>query len=215
MKQFAIIGCGRFGSSIAKTLYRLGYNVLVIDKDETVIQTMASFVTHAVQADASDESTLRGLGIRNFEVVVVTIGMNIQSSILITLIAKELGVKTVVAKAQGDLHAKVLYKSGADRVVFPEREMGARVAQNLVSSNILDYIELAPEYSIAEISILKQWVGKNLEEINVRGKYGLNVMAIKKGEKINISPMATDVLSKEDILVVIGHNNDISKLEKR
>ncbi|KXG76157.1 potassium channel family protein [Thermotalea metallivorans] len=215
MKQFAVIGCGRFGSSVAKTLYSLGYDVLAIDENEDVIQAIADSVTHAVQVDATDEASLKSLGIRNFDVVVVTIGSDIQSSILITLIAKELGVKYVVAKAQNELHAKVLYKIGADRVVFPERDMGVRVAHNLVSSNILDYIELAPDYSIVEVTSLKEWEGKSLKDLNIRGKYGINVMAIKHGGEINISPTAADVIKRGDVLVVVGHNDDLQKIEQR
>ena len=141
-KQFVIIGLGRFGSSIAKTLYSLGNDVLAIDKDEDIVQEIADSVTHAVQLDATDENALRSLGIRNFDVAVVTIGDNIQSSIMATLLVKELGVKYIIAKGHSDLHAKVLYKIGADRVVLPEKDMGIRVAHNLVSANILDYIEL-------------------------------------------------------------------------
>jgi len=215
MKQFAVIGCGRFGSSVARTLYGLGYDVLAIDENEDVIQNISDSVTHAVQADATDEASIKSLGIRNFDVAVITIGSDIQSSILITLIVKELGVKYVVAKAQNELHAKVLYKIGADRVVFPERDMGVRVAHNLVSSNILDYIELAPDYSIVEISALKDWEGKSLSELNMRARYGINVMAIKHGAEINISPNALDTIRKDDVLVVIGHNDDVQKLEKK
>lgn len=215
MKQFAVIGCGRFGSSVARTLYSLGHDVLAIDKNEDVVQSISDFVTHAIQADATDESSLRSLGLRNFDVAVVSIGSNIQTSILITLLAKEAGVQMVVAKAQNDLHGKVLYKSGADRVVFPERDMGTRLAHNLVSSNILDYIELAPDYSIVEITALKQWAGKSLAEVNMRGRYGINVMAIKQGSYINIAPKATDVIGDDCILVVVGHNEDIQKIERK
>ena len=215
MKQFAVIGCGRFGSSVARTLYGLGYDVLAIDRNEDVIQAISDSVTHAVQVDATDETSIKSLGMRNFDVAVITIGSDIQSSILITLIAKELGVKYVVAKAQNELHAKVLYKIGADRVVFPERDMGIRVAHNLVSSNILDYIELAPDYSIVEIAALKDWEGKNLKELSMRARYGINVMAIKHGAEINISPTAIDTIRKDDILVVVGHNDDLQRLEKK
>ncbi len=214
-KQFAIIGCGRFGSSVAKTLYGMGYEVLAVDRNEEIIQNIVDNVTHAVQADATDENSIKSLGIRNFDVAVVTIGSNIQSSILITLMVKELGVKYVVAKAQNELHAKVLYKIGADRVVFPEREMGVRVAHNLVSSNIMDYIELAPDYSIVEVATLPEWVGKDLSQLNMRVQYGINVMAIKHGPNINIAPTAFDIIEEDDVLVVIGHNDDIRKIDKR
>lgn len=213
-KQFVVIGLGRFGSSIAKTLYSLGNEVLAIDTDEEIVQNISEHVTHAVQADSTDEATLRSLGIRNFDVAVVTIGSNVQSSVMITLLVKELGVKYVIAKAQNELHAKVLYKIGADRVVFPERDMGVRVAHNLCSSNILDYIELSPDYSIMEVTSNKDWNGKTLRELNMRGKYGINVMAIKNGNDINISPTADDVISPEDVLVIIGGTDQLSAIEK-
>lgn len=215
MKQFIVVGCGRFGSSVARTLYQMGHDVLAIDSDEDIVQNISEYVTHAVQADATDENSLRALGIRNFDVAVITIGHDIQSSVMATLIVKELGIKYVVSKAQNEMHAKVLYKIGADRVVFPERDMGVRVAHNLVSSNILDYIELAPEFSIMEITALKEWHGKTLQEINVRTKYGINVMAVKtNNDEINVSPAARDIINNGDIMVVIGHNNDLKKLQR-
>ncbi len=214
MKQYVVIGCGRFGASVAKTLYELGHDVLVIDNNEEIIQHISDSVTHAVQADATDDEVLKSLGIRNFDVAVITIGSNAQSSTMATLIAKEMGVKYVVAKANSEIHAKILYKIGADRVVFPERDMGMRVAHNLVSSNILDYIELAPDYSIMEIVALDEWLGKTLLEIDIRSKYGVNVMAIKHEHEINVSPISMDRIQNGDVLVVIGHNKDLKKLEK-
>ena len=216
MKQFAIIGLGRFGSSIAKTLYQMGHDVLAIDNDPEEVQEISDYVTHAVQADATDEITLNTLGIRNFDVAVITIGTDIQSSILITLLCKEIGVKYVLAKAQNELHAKVLLRIGADKVVFPERDMGARVAHNLVSSNILDYIELAPEYSLVEIAPNPEWEGKSLRQLNIRAKYGVNVIALKRENgKVNVAPQAEDVVEKNDILVVIGNNDDIKRIEEK
>ncbi|SHE91437.1 MULTISPECIES: potassium channel family protein [Caloramator] len=212
-KQFVVIGLGRFGSSIAKTLYSLGHEVLAIDIDEEVVQDISDHVTHAVQADATDEATLKSLGIRNFDIAVITIGSDVQSSVLVTLLVKELGVKYVIAKAQNELHAKVLYKIGADRVVFPERDMGIRVAHNLCSSNILDYIELSPDYSIMEVTALEEWEDKTLKELNLRTRYGINIMAIKRGNDINISPAAEDTIKKGDILVVIGGTDDIKNIE--
>lgn len=214
MKQFVVVGLGRFGSSLAKTLYNLGYDVMGIDSDEEIIQNIADNITHAVQADATDENTLKALGVRNFDVAIVSIGDDIQASILVTLILKEMGIKYVVAKAQNELHGKVLYKIGADRVVFPERDMGIRVAHNLVSSNILDYIELSPEYSIVEINAVSAWFDKSLRQLDMRIKYGLNVMAIKRHDNVMISPHADDVILKGDVLVVVGQKRDIEKLEK-
>jgi len=213
MKQYVIIGIGCFGSSVAKTLYSMGHDVLAIDKDEEKIQQISDSVTHSVQVDATDENTLKALGIRNFDVAVITIGTDIQASVLITMICKELGVKYVIAKAQSDLHAKVLYKTGADRVVFPERDMGVRVAHNLSSSNILDYIELSPDYSLVEVAALQSWEGKTLKAINMRDRFGLNVLAIKHVNKINMSPKGDDVIHPADTLVVIGSNEDIERFE--
>ena len=215
MKQFMIIGCGRFGSSIATTLFKLGHEVMVIDLDEERIQDIAEEVTYAVQADVSDENVLMELGISNFDVVIVSIGSNYQASIMATLIAKESGVKKVVAKAHDSLHGKVLAKIGADKIIYPERDMGVRVAHNLVSSNILDFIELSPDYSILEITALEQWINKSLKELRLPTNYGINVMAIKRGSNINVSPYANDIILKGDVLVVIGNTVDIEKIEQK
>ncbi|NBG88576.1 potassium channel family protein [Isachenkonia alkalipeptolytica] len=213
MKQFVVIGCGRFGGSVAKSLSKLGHDVLAIDKDEKIVQNISEHVTHAVQSSGTDEQALHSLGIKNFDVAIISIGTDIQTSILSTLIAKEAGINYIVAKAQGNLHAKVLYKIGADRVVFPEREMGERVAHNLVAHNIIDYIELSKEYSIMELEVPKNWVGKSLIDLDLRVKHGINVMAIKHDEEINISPEADDELDHDDILVVIGHVKDLGKIQ--
>jgi len=212
-KQYVVIGLGRFGSSIATTLYSLGNDVLVIDKNEDLVEDIADKVTHAVQADATDENTLKSLGIRNFDVAIISIGGDIQSSVMATLIVKELGVKYIIAKGNGELHAKVLYKIGADRVVLPEKDMGVRVAHNMVSSNILDYIELSSDYSIIEIKALKEWEGKNLKDLNLRKKYGINVIAIKNKGKVNLNPAADDKINKENVIVAIGSTEALTSLE--
>lgn len=212
-KQFVVIGLGRFGSSIAKTLYSLGNDVLAIDADEDVIQNIADSVTHAVQADATDENSLRTLGISNFDVAVVTIGSKVQASIMAALLAKDLGVKYILTKAHNELHAKVLKKIGVDRVIFPERDMGVRVAHNLVSTNILDYIELSADYSIAEIASPEEWHGKTLNQLNMRSKYGINIMAIKKNDEVNILPSADDTVEQGDIIVAIGGIEELNELE--
>jgi len=212
-KQYVVIGLGRFGSSVAQTLYSLGNDVLVIDKDEDLVQDISDSVTHAVQMDATDESALRTLGLRNFDVAIITIGANIQSSIMATLLVKELGIKYIVAKANNDLHAKVLTKIGADRVILPEKDMGVRVAHNISSSSILDYIELSTDYSIIEIKAPEEWKGKTIMELKLRKKYGINVMAIKNKKAINISPMPDEVINEDDVLVAVGAAQDLAKLE--
>ena len=168
---------------------------------------------HAVQADATDENALRALGIRNFDVAIISIGGDIQSSVMATLILRELGVKYIIAKGNGELHAKVLYKIGADRVVLPEKDMGVRVAHNIISSSILDYIELSSDYSIMEVKAFEDWVGKDLKSLNLRKKYGINVIAIKKGEKINLNPAADDKVCKDNVIVAIGSKEALTSLE--
>ncbi|MEO3946813.1 TrkA family potassium uptake protein [Gorillibacterium sp. CAU 1737] len=214
-KQFAIIGIGRFGSSVALSLTQLGYEVLAVDADESRIQAISQWVTHAVQADPTEEDALRAIGIRNFDVVVVAIGQDIQASILTTLILKELGVKMLIVKAQNELHGKVLRKIGADKVIFPERDMGQRLAHALISPNILDFIELSDQYSIVEIRATPLLIGKSLNQLDIRAEYGCNVMAIKSVDgKMNITPGANDLIKETDILVVVGHNDDLGRLEK-
>lgn len=214
MKQFIIIGIGKFGESIATNLYKMGHDVLAVDIDEERVQYIANKVTHAVQADATEEGTLEALGVKHFDGAVVTIGESVQASILITLLCKELGIRHVLVKAQNELHAKVLYKIGADRVVFPERDMGLRVAHSLVSSSYLDYIELTPDYSIVELKAAKDWQGKSLKDLNIRAKYGINIMAIKQDDKVVVSPAADDVIQRDDVLVVIGKAEDINRFQE-
>ena len=214
-KQYVVIGMGRFGLSIAKCLSDMGEDVLAVDMDEATIAEISPYVTHAVQADATEENALKALGLRNFDVAVVTIGSNIQASILITMLCKEIGVKYVLAKAQNDLHGKVLYKTGADKVVFPERDMGFRIAHNLAASNILDYIEIAGDLRIVEIAAMDAWAGKSLIDLNFRKKYGTNIIAIKKPNGgMNTSPYGDDVLEKGDSLIVVGNKDDFEKLER-
>lgn len=212
-KQFVVIGLGRFGESLARTVYDLGHDVLVIDMDEEKIEDIADHVTHAVQMDATDENALKKIGLRNFDIAVVSIGGDIQSSVMATLLLKELGVGFIVAKAQSDLHAKVLSKIGANKVIMPEKDMGRRVAHNLVSSNILDYIELSSEYSIMEIEALASWTQKSLKELDLRKKYGINVVAIKDGKNVNVSPGADEIIKEKDIVVALGSQQDLGKLE--
>ena len=214
MKQFIIIGIGKFGESIATNLYKMGHDVLAVDIDEERVQYIANKVTHAVQADATEEGTLEALGVKHFDGAVVTIGESVQASILITMLCKELGISHVLAKAQNELHAKVLYKIGADRVVFPERDMGLRVAHSLVSTCFLDYIELTPDYSIVELKAAKDWQGKSLKDLNIRAKYGINIMAIKQDDKVVVSPAADDVIQWDDVLVVIGKAEDIYRFQE-
>ena len=213
MKQFVVIGLGRFGSSVATTLAEKGYDVLAIDKKEELVEEISNVVTHSVQADATDEDALKSLGVNNFDIGIVSIGDNIHGNILATLILKELGVPNVVVKAQDSMHGKLLSKIGADKVVYPERDMGARVANNLISANVLDHIELAPGYNIAEVIASDNLIGRSLKELDLRQKFGVNVLAIKTENGINISPNASDVLNNGDVLVVMGQEDSIEQLK--
>ncbi len=213
-KQYAVIGLGRFGSSVAKYLSQMGYEVLAVDDNAERVQDVANAVTHAVSADSTDEEAMRALGIRNFDVVVVAIGQDIQSSILTTLILKDLGVPYIIVKAQNELHGKVLNKIGADKVVFPERDMGLRVAHHLISPNILEHIELAPDYSIVDMQVPSAMRGKNLRELDIRQKYNCNVLALKRGGELNITPHPDELLTTDDVLVIVGKNEQLTKLEQ-
>jgi len=216
MKSFAVIGLGRFGKSLALRLSSLGNEVLAIDYNMENVQGVADYVTQSVATDALDESVLKSLGITEFDCVLVTISEKVESSILVTSMLKGMGVKYVVSKAVSDLHAKVLKQVGADKVVFPDKDMAEKLAQNLTASNILDYIDLSDKYSIVEVEAPKAFFGKSLKQLNIRAVYGVNVVAIKKrySDVINVSPLPDYIFVEDDILVVIGTNEDINKLVK-
>lgn len=214
MKQAAVIGLGRFGSSLAKELMNQGLEVLGIDKDEEIVNEMADVLTHAVVADSTDEETLRSLGIRNFDCAIVAIGDDIQASIMTAILLKDFGVKMVAAKALSDLHGKVLDRIGVDRIVFPERDMGIRVAHQLVSPNLLDYIELSKDYTIAELAVPKRFSGKSLKDLDPRAKYGCSVVAINKRDGVIIAPTANDIVEEKDVMVLIGTNKQIESFEE-
>lgn len=215
MKQFAVIGLGRFGSSVARTLSGMGYDVLAVDANEDKVNDIMDYVTHSVQVDAMDEQALKALGIRNFDVVIVAIGQDIQTNILVTVMLKEMGVKNVVSKAITELHGKVLEKVGADKVVFPERDMGVRAAHALVSKNIMDLISLSPEYSVAELLALPEFVGKTLAGSAVRSKFGVTILAIRRLEEVIISPGPKVIIEEGDVLVIVGRNDRLKLLEER
>lgn len=218
MKQnYAIIGIGRFGGSICRSLVESGQEVLIIDSNEDRVNEYMNIATHAVVGNAQDEMTLRSLGIRNFDHVIVAIGEDIQASILVTLMLKEMGVPNILAKAQNEYHARVLEKIGADKVVHPERDMGVRIAHNLVSKNILEFIELSDEFSLAEIRVTNpKFFNQTLIDLNFRQRYGLTVVAIRRGSgKVVVSPDATEVVKEFDNLLVIGTADDVDMLDEK
>jgi trk system potassium uptake protein len=214
-KEFVVIGLGRFGGSIVRSLAEQGMEVMAIDQDEDKVNEFSSIASHAVVADSTDESVLKSLGIRNFDHVIVAIGDDIQSSVLTTLMLKEIGVKKITVKAQNDYHEKVLRKIGANQVVHPERDMGRRIAHNIVSNNVLDYLELSDEHSIMEIVANDQLVGNTLIDLDIRAKYGINIVAIKRDRDIIVSPQADEQIRVGDILIVIGADTDINRFEKK
>jgi len=211
-KQFAVLGIGRFGESLTKELVRMGYEVLAVDVDADLVQEAVEYSTHAVQADAMEESVLKALGIKNFDAVIVAIGENIQSNILTTILLKELGVKKVVAKAGNAMHGKVLEKIGADVVIYPERDMAIKLARTLASQNFLEQITLSTDYSIIDITVPRSFVNKNLRQIGLRPKMNVTILAIRRGDEIIVVPGPDHEMTTGDILVVLGHNRDLDAL---
>ena len=210
-RQFVVIGLGRFGASVARALTQLGEEVLGIDADEEKVQSLSEELLHVVVADATDPAVLESLGLRNFDVAVVSIGRKLQDSILITLALKESGIPRVIARAIDDRHGRVLRKVGADRVFFPERDMGIRAAHSLVGSEIIDYIEFGSEYSIMEIETPDKFAGSTLGALDIRAKYGITVLALKRGGEVLTAPQATDTIEEGTILVVMGRNTDLRR----
>ena len=210
MKSFLVIGLGRFGRAVACELGSLGHEVLALDNSEENVQHIADSVTRAVCGDAQDESVLTSLGVRNFDCCVVAIGTDVEASILITVMLKELGAKQVVCKALSALHARVLERVGADRVIQPEKEMGQRLAQHLGRTNVVDFIGLSDEFSILEIKTPKSWIG----QLGVRTKYDINVLGIRHGEgsHVDVTPRPDDCIAENDLLLILGTNKNVNKV---
>ncbi|TMW73011.1 potassium channel family protein [Alteribacter natronophilus] len=213
-KQFVIIGMGRFGSSMCKELHRMNHEVLAIDKDENKLKAIKDYATHTVNADATDEKVLLDAGIRNFDHAIVAIGEDIQASILCTLHLKDFDIRQVWVKAQNDYHHKVLEKIGADRVFHPESDMGQRIAEFLTSEKVIDYIDLSNDYSIVETLATTKVKGKSLADLDIRARYGCTIIAIKQKNKVDVTPHPEDTLNPGDLLVVIGHKNDLRRFQQ-
>ncbi len=214
-KSFVIIGLGRFGTSLALQLFEMGQEVLAVDIESAKVEAIKDHVTVAAQADLRDERALLQLGVQNFDAVIISIGGDVQSSIMATVLCKELGARMIIAKAADALHAKLLKKVGADKILMTEREAGARLARSLVSESLIDYLELSDQYSVSEISIPSKWVGHSLNELRVRNIYDISVIAICRDESIIVKIDPKEDLKAGDILVVIGENKDISNIMKR
>ncbi len=214
MKSYIVIGLGRFGTEAAIRLCQLGCEVLAVDREAEPVQQISNDVTHAVVADARDVGVLRALGGAEFDCGIVAIGDDLAESVLATMSLKELGVPMVVCKAHDEVHAQVLKKLGADRVVIPEKENAQRLAKSLSSENVLDYIELSDDYGIIDVPAPKSWLNKNLRELNVRAKLGVNILAVKREGKINVSPSADFVIEAGDVMVILGDNQALSRVQK-
>lgn len=207
--NFGVIGLGRFGASVALTLSQEGKHILVIDRDEGKINSIKDYVTWAKQADSTDKDALAEAGIANCDVVIVAIGQDIDASILATLNAKELGVRYVVSKATSDQHGKILAKIGADRVVFPERDTGARLAWQLMSSDVLEFIELSPLYAVKETKVPRQFIGKAISHLNVGTKFNVLVLSIQRGAERMIVPPTNMRFKVEDKITIVGKTEDV------
>ena len=215
MKMYVVVGLGRFGQSIAHRLCELGNEVLAIDKNSELVQQISNFVTHAVVADAQDADVLRALGVRNYDCAIVAIGKDLAASVLATLNFKEMGIPLVVCKAHDENHRKVLEKIGADRVVVPEQEFANKLAQGLSTANVLEYIELSADYGISEFTAPAAWDGKSLRQLNVRARVGVNILAVRRGEKIQVSPDADYVIAKGYTVGALGAYQALSAVQQR
>ena len=214
MKSYIVIGLGKFGSQAARRLCQLNCEVLAMDTNAELVQHVANEVTQAVVADAKDKDVLKTLGAKDFDCAIVAIGDDLSNSVLATMNLKELGVPYVVCKASDETHRQVLMKLGADKVVIPEQEHADRLARNLSSQNVLDYIELSEEYAIIEVPAPRSWQEKTLKELNVRAKLGVNIIAVKQEGKINVSPAADYRIKANDVMVVLGDTTALKAVQK-
>lgn len=214
MKSYMIIGLGRFGSGLARSLSQLGAEVLALDVRPELVQQLSSEVTHAVVGDGQDKEVLRALGARNFDCAVVAIGDNLAASVLTVMNLQELGVPRLICKAHDVMHRRVLEKLGVDQVVVPELEQAQRLARILQSHNVLDYIELSSDYGILEVPAPKAWADKSIRELNVRAKMDINIIAVKNGEKTMVSPSADYRIHAEDVLAVLGDTAALEAMQK-
>ena len=212
-QTYAVFGLGRYGRSVAKELVDDGAEVLAVDNREAVVNAAIAEIPYCKCADVTDSEALRQLGIPNMDVVIVTMGNHLEESVMATMLCKELGVKTVIAKCSSEMNCKILSRVGADRVVFPESESGIRLAKNLMSSGFMDIIELAEDVSMVELEVKPQWIGKNLIELNLRKKYSVNVVAIIEGEKVNTNIDPQMPLTQSMRLIVIANPAKLSKLK--
>lgn len=211
-KMIAVIGLGRFGSSVATTLMDLGYEVLGVDSDEALVQEFSDELTHVIKADSTNEEALREAGVQNCDGAVVAIGTDIESSVMTTLLLKEMGIPYIIAKATSSLHGKVLDKIGIDRVIYPEKDMGARVAFHFMSASIVDLLQITPQICLVEFKAPTSFVGKSIKEIQFRDIHRISVSAIRRNDKMIVPPKSAEVVQEGDVIFAIGEKQTIKTL---
>ena len=211
-EQVMVIGLGRFGSAVARELERLGHGVLAIDRSEQQVNDIAPDVTHALQLDAADEDALRSAGAGDFQTAIVAISTDAEPSIFATMVLKRLGVRTVIAKAGSQLHGEILSRVGADRVVLPERETGLRLAHSFNVPNVIDYLDVAPNFGIEKIRPPKSFVGKSLGELDLKTRLGLTPIALRRGQQVFVNPARDERITESDELILIGRDDKLDQL---
>ena len=211
-KEYGVLGLGKFGMAVAKTLAENGNSVIVVDSDQERVDEIADSVTCAMVADIADPHVLDGLGLHNLDCVIIGVSTNMQISIMATLLVKEKGAPFVVVKAENEIHKHILEKIGADKIVFPEGEMGVRLARNLMGGAFVDLVELSSEFSMVEMPVPIMWIGKSLRDLDIRSTYGLNIIGIKTGEKLEVNLDPNIPLNGDMELVLVGKNSDLKKI---
>lgn len=214
-KSYAVIGLGRYGLAVAKELFASGAEVLAVDMNETIVNSVANDLALCKCADITDPEVIKQLGIGNIDVVIIAMAGNLEASVLATMLCKEAGVPTVVAKCGNEMHSRILSRVGADRVVFPEKESGLRLAKNLLSAGFVDVIELSKDVSMVELEVKSEWVGKSLIDLNLRRRYGINVVAMRKGDSISVGLDPEKPLTKDTCLIVIGSTDKLGKINHK
>jgi trk system potassium uptake protein TrkA len=211
-RQVMVVGLGRFGSAVARELERLGHEVLALDADETAVNDLAPDVTHALQLDATDEEALRAAGAADFDTAIVGISSATEASIFATMALKRLGVRNVIAKAGSELHGAILDRVGADRVVYPEREIGARVAHTFSIPNVVDYIDVAPRFGIEKVRPPRSFMGRTLGELDLPARLGLTAVALRRGDRVTVNPHRDERIAEGDELILIGRDDRLEQL---
>lgn len=212
-KTYAVFGLGRYGIAVARELVNNGMEVIAVDIDEKIVNAAADELPICKCADITDPDVIQQLGISNADVVIISMANNLEASVMAVTLCKEIGVKTVIAKSANEMHQKILTRVGADKVVFPENESGIRLAKNLLSSGFVDMVSLAKNVSIIELDVKADWVGKNLIELNLRKKYSINVVALRKGQSVSVDIDPHAPLQSDDKLIVIANTERLSKLK--